>query len=165
MNDSEKKMKRYLLKIKRRLALPKKLKDRVMADFTSSVQARKEAGKSDADIYAEFGSPKEAAAVLNEQMKEYTYRKSPWRFLFAAFGIYGALYFLGDLWSRILILIWKIEAIVKPDPSVSVGIIGGADGPTSIFVTVPQWTSYILPTVALVVGITGFLLLSRCKRK
>lgn len=165
MNDSEKKMKRYLLKIRRRLALPKKLKDRVMADFTSSVQARKEAGKTDADIYEEFGTPKEAAAVLNEQMKEYTFRKSPWRFLFAAFGIYGALYFLGHLWSRILFWIWQLEALARPDPGVSVGIIGGADGPTSIFVTVPQWTSYILPTLALVVGITGFVLLSRCKRK
>ena len=165
MTDSEKKMKRYLLKIRRRLALPKKLKDRVMADFTSSVQARKEAGKTDADIYAEFGTPKEVAAVLNEQMKEYTYRKSPWRFLFAAFGVYGALHFLSGLLSRILFWIWKLEAMVRPDPSVSVGIIGGADGPTAVFVTVPRWTSYILPTVALIVGITGFVLLSRCKRK
>lgn len=165
MIDSEKKMKRYLLSIKRRLALPKKLKERVMADFASSVQARREAGRTDADIFAEFGSPKEAAAALNEQMKEYTYRKSPWRFLFAAFGIYGALYFLSGLWGRILFWIWQLEAIVKPDPSVSVGIIGGADGPTAIFVTVPRWTSYILPTIALVVGVAGFVLLSRCKRK
>lgn len=165
MTDSEKKMKRYLLKIRRRLALPKKLKDRVMADFTSSVQARKEAGKTDADIHAEFGTPKEVAAVLNEQMKEYTYRKSPWRFLFAAFAVYGALHFLSGLLGRILFWIWQLEALARPDPSVSVGIIGGADGPTSVFVTVPQWTSYILPTVALIVGITGFVLLSRCKRK
>ena len=165
MIDSEKKMKRYLLSIKRRLALPKKLKERVMADFASSVQARREAGRTDADIFAEFGSPKEAAAALNEQMKEYTYRKSPWRFLFAAVGIYGALYFLSGLWGRILFWIWQLEAIVKPDSSVSVGIIGGADGPTAIFVTVPRWTSYILPTIALVVGVAGFVLLSRCKRK
>lgn len=165
MIDGEKKMKRYLLSIKRRLALPKKLKERVMADFASSVQARKEAGKTDADIYAEFGSPKEAAAVLNEQMKEYTFRKSPWRFLFAALGIYGALHFLSGLLSRILFWIWQLEALARPDPGVSVGIIGGADGPTAVFVTVPQWTSYILPTVALIVGITGFVLLSRCKRK
>ena len=70
MIDGEKKMKRYLLSIKRRLALPKKLKERVMADFASSVRARREAGRTDADIFAEFGSPKEAAAALNEQMKE-----------------------------------------------------------------------------------------------
>ena len=157
--------KKYLRAVSRRLNLPREIRQRVMTDFESDLESRLESGMTWEAVIAELGSPQKAASDLNEQMKEYAYRKSPWRFLFAAFGIYGALHFLSGLLGRILFWIWKLEAMVRPDPSVSVGIIGGADGPTAVFVTVPQWTSYILPTVALIVGITGFVLLSRCKRK
>ena len=84
MTEAEKKMKCYVNAVERRLNLPREVKARVMSDFSSAIQACREAGMSDEAIYAELGTPKKAAADLNEQMKEFAYRKSPWRFLSAA---------------------------------------------------------------------------------
>ena len=72
MTESEKKRKRYLCGVWRRLNLPKDVKERVMSDFISAVSARAEAGITDEEIFVELGNPKKAAADLNEQMKEYT---------------------------------------------------------------------------------------------
>jgi len=163
MTEAEKKMKKYVNAVERRLNLPRDLKTRVMSDFLSSIQARRESGMTDEAIYAELGSPKKAAADLNEQMKDFVYRKSPWRFLFAAAAAYGAAELLGSLWAWILYLIFRTQ--VTSLESASIGIIGGADGPTAIFVTTPGWTGYILPVLALTIGIWGFLRLRKCKQK
>jgi len=163
MTEAEKKMKKYVNAVERRLNLPRDLKTRVMSDFLSSIQARRESGMTDEAIYAELGSPKKAAADLNEQMKDFVYRKSPWRFLFAAAAAYGAAELLGSLWAWILYLIFRTQ--VTSLESASIGIIGGADGPTAIFVTTPGWTGYILPVRALTIGIWGFLRLRKCKQK
>ena len=69
MTEQQKKMKKYCTGVERRLNLPRDVKTRVMNDFTSSIAARREAGESDEQIFAELGTPKEAAALLNEQMK------------------------------------------------------------------------------------------------
>ena len=81
MTEAEKKMKKYTRAVNRKLNLPSDVKKRVMTDFTSSIQSRKEAGKTDEEIYAELGSPADVAADLNEQMKEFAYIKSPWRWV------------------------------------------------------------------------------------
>ena len=164
MTDAERKMKNYVNAVERRLDLPREIKARVMSDFSSSIQARRESGMSDAEIFAELGSAKEAAADLNEQMKEYTYRKSPWRFLFAAAAIYGAAELLGSLvaWVAYLMI---ADPVLRAGEASTIGIIGGADGPTAIFVTTPDWMGYVLPLLALAVGICGFLYFSRRKQK
>ena len=166
MTDAEKKMKKYTSAVERRLNLPRELKARVMSDFISSIEARREAGQSDVEIYGELGSPKKAAADLNRQMKEFTYRKSPWRYLFAVCAAYGAAELLGSLLSALIaqILRWNVLA-VNMGASASIGIIGGADGPTAVFVTTPGWMHYINPCLFLIIGIWGFLKFSRCKRK
>ena len=156
-------MEKFLRRVKRRLELPRDLKERVMTDLVSSVQARRDAGKTDAQIMDELGSPKEVSALLNEQMKEYTFRKSPWCFLFAALGIYGAARLLGSLISRIIAFFAGVSIAVRE--SATIGVIGGADGPTAIFVTAPRWTGLTVSVGALIVGAVGFLLLRRCKRK
>ena len=76
MTQAEKKMKNYVNAVERRLNLPREIKARVMSDFQSSIVARREAGQTDEEIYAELGTPAKAAADLNEQMKDYTYRKA-----------------------------------------------------------------------------------------
>ena len=156
-------MERFLRRVRRRLELPKELKDRVMADLVSSVQVRRDAGKTDAQIMEELGSPKEVSALLNEQMKEYTFRKSPWRFLFGAVALYGAARLLGGLISHIIAFF--VGASMAVAESSTVGIIGGADGPTAVFVTASRWNGLLISLGALVVGTLGFLLLRRCKRK
>jgi Na+-transporting methylmalonyl-CoA/oxaloacetate decarboxylase beta subunit len=86
---------------------------------------------TDTEIYAELGNPKKAAAELNDQMREYAYRKSPWRFLFIALAAWGGW----QMMERIIALV-SYYLFCKSQPShSSVGIIGGADGPTAIFLT------------------------------
>jgi len=163
MTEAEKRMKKYTNAVERRLNLPREVRARVMSDFISSIQARREAGMTDEAICAELGTPKKAAADLNEQMKEFAYRKSPWRFLFAAAAAYGAAELLGNLVAWLVYLGLQMQLSIQE--SASIGIIGGADGPTAIFVTTPEWTGYVLPVLALVIGIWGFLRLRKCKQK
>lgn len=164
MTDAEKKMKKYVNAVQRRLNLPLEIKVRVMSDFSSAITARREAGMTDGEIYAELGTPKKAAETLNEQMKEFAYRKSPWRFLFAAIAAYGAAELLGSLVSWILYLSMQ-DPFLRAGEAASVGIIGGADGPTAVFVTTPGWVGCVIPLIALTVGVWGFLRLRKCKQK
>ena len=172
MTRQEKKIKKYLKAVARRLNLPKNIKHRVMSDFSSSITARREAGLSYEEIYMELGRPQKAAADLNEQMKEFSYRKSPWRYLFAVIATYGAAQLLGGIWANLLYWWYRLQARsgvmgvgMTAIESSSIGIIGGADGPTAIFLTTPVWVSYAKAVVLLVLGILGFLRLCKCKRK
>ena len=164
MTEQQKKMKQYVNAVARRLNLPGDIKARVMSDFSSSIQARRESGMTDEEIYTELGTPKKAAADLNEQMREYAYRKSPWRFLFAACAIYGVAELLGSLIAWIAYLAIA-DPVLSVTEAASMGIIGGADGPTAIFVTTPEWTGYVLPLLALAIGIAGYLRLRKCRQK
>ena len=164
MTDTEKKMKAYLRAVERRLNLPRDVRTRVMSDFASSLEARRESGMTDDQIYAELGAAKSAAAELNEQMKEYTYQKSSWRFLFALLAVYGGVKLLGGLWVNIIYWFYRMQAMLTPNEATSIGIIGGADGPTAIFLTTPIWISYLVPAAMLVVGVWGYLRLRRCKQ-
>lgn len=81
--------------------------------------------------------------------------KRIWRFVFAAMVLLAALQLLG------FVACWLIGSVLGgisfSVPAASVGIIGGADGPTAIFVTgmaKPDW-QLILWIVLLVIGITG----------
>ncbi len=164
MTDAEKKMKKYTHAVERRLNLPRKVKVRVMSDFLSSITARREAGRTDEEIYAELGDARKAAADLNEQMKEFAYRKSPWRFLFLGLAVVAAAQILYD---GILALVGRYM-LYRASANLSaatVGIIGGADGPTAFFVTTPFWTASVVTAALLVVGIAGYLLLRHCKAK
>ena len=168
MTDAEKKMKNYVNAVERRLNLPQEIKARVMSDFSSSITARREAGMTDEAIYAELGTPKKAAADLNEQMKEFAYRKSPWRFVF------GAAAFLAAVWivlSRVLLHFGMILETFTfqfyPNEAASIGIIGGADGPTAIFVagrTGFDWDVAIM-AVVMIVCILAYFRLSKCRQK
>ena len=161
MTQAEKKMKNYVNAVERRLNLPLKIKARVMSDFQSSITARREAGQTDEEIYAELGTPAKAAADLNEQMKDYTYRKSPWRFLFLGIAAIGGVRFL---YNGVVSLIGYF-VLRQNGGAATVGIIGGADGPTAIFVTTPAWTRPAWMAALLIIGIVGYLLLRRCKAR
>lgn len=172
MTDREKKMKQYTNAVERRLNFPRNTKVRVMSDFISAITARRESGMTDEEIYLELGTPKQAAAVLNEQMREYTYRKSPWRFAFLAAAIYGAMELLSGIWVNLVYLWYRIQAAdqvigigLTTAESSSIGIIGGADGPTAIFLTTPVWLNYLWALLLTLIGIWGFRRMCRCKQK
>ncbi len=162
MTQAEKKMKKYVNAVERRLNLPLKIKARVMSDFQSSIAARREAGQTDEEIYAELGTPAKAAADLNEQMKDYAYRKSPWRFLFLGIAAIGGVRLLYD---GFVSLIGYFLLRRQSGGAATIGIIGGADGPTAIFVTTPAWTRPAWMAALLIAGVVGYLLLRRCKAK
>ena len=65
---NEKQFARYLRAVRRRLTLPKKMKDRVMDNLRSSINERREAGQTDAEILAALGSAKQAASELTAQL-------------------------------------------------------------------------------------------------
>lgn len=155
-------MEKYLRAVKRRLNMPKDMKERVMADFLSAINARKEDGQSEETILAELGTPKQAAKELNEQMKEYTYKKSPWRWLCLALAIFSGLCLAYEGLAGLLLVLFNKAY------NASIGVIGGADGPTAIFVTT-NTTGQFFPSMGLYIlllamGIVGFLALRKLKR-
>jgi len=161
MMSEEKKMKKYIKAVKRRLNLPSDIKKRVMNDFVCSIQSRREAGKTDEEIFAELGLAANVAAELNEQMKEFTYVKSPWRWVCLVVAVLCAI---GLIWKGIIGLF--VYTLTRGE-SASIGIIGGADGPTAIFVATNPATigSIIVPLILLILGLAGFYILGHKKRK
>lgn len=163
--DSSKEIKKYMNVVKRRLNLPKDIRDRLLSDLQTTITARMEQGENWDCVKASLGTPKAVAAEYMEQMKEFAYRKSPWRFVFAACAAYGGAELLGGLWVNIVYLLMRAKAYLTPGEAAVVGIIGGADGPTAIFVTTPDWVHWLLHVVLMIVGIWGFLRLRKCKQK
>lgn len=159
----EKNMEKYLRAVRRRLNMPKALKDRVMMDFASSIEARIEDGQSEEAIWAELGNPKQAAAELNRQMQEYTYKKSPWRWGCLGLAIVSGLCLAYQGLPGLLLILFN-----EVNNAASVGIIGGADGPTAIFVTTSPDAllyTYGMSVLLLIMGVLGFIALSKLKRK
>ena len=87
-------MKKYMKSVERKLNLPRDVKQRVMADLQSSIQSRLEAGQTKAEIVTELGEPVQVASELNEQMKEFAYVKSPWRWACLLLAAVSGLTFL-----------------------------------------------------------------------
>ena len=126
MTEQEKKIKRYVNAIERELRLPLKAKARINGDIGTDIHARLEKGQSIDEIIAEMGTPQEVAAGFNEEMQDQLLPKgSPWRwvFLIAAILAGGAA-----LLSILPFLLFYFQ-------SSGMGVIGGADGPTAIFIT------------------------------
>lgn len=151
-------VKRYVNAIERRLNLPWNVRARVMSDVSTTIRARHEAGETYEAIMADMGTPKQVAAELNEQMSEFAYRKSPWRFLFLAVAIFAALYLCA----------FGILHLIHLSDAVSVGIIGGADGPTSITVTtreVSPLPRFMICVGMILAGLFGYWKMRHCKKK
>lgn len=75
----------------------------------------------------------------------------------------GGYELLGSVITWILSLAMTVREISVGEAA-TIGIIGGADGPTAIFVTRPAWTGYVLPVVCLLIGIVGFLKLCKTEK-
>ena len=91
-------------------------------------------------------------------------KKNPWWFVFAAVSVLGGLGLLGYLAA------WLIGTVLGglslTVPAATVGIIGGADGPTAVFVTAaagPAW-EWVLYAGMLAAGIIGCRRLNRTKQ-
>lgn len=154
-------VKQYVNAVERRLNLPLDVRARVMNDFGSSIQARREAGETEEEIFADLGTPKEAAAVLNEQMKEYAYRKSPWRWAGLVAAALGGVYLLlNTILNGLMQLLFAVNGN-------SVGVIGGQDGPTAIFVTTAPGVDWagVIAVAVLIAGIIAWWRLGHLKNR
>ncbi len=162
MTTEERKMKRYCNAVARRLTLPRQVKNRVMNDFTTTIAALRESGRTDREICAQLGTPREAAAVLNEQMKDFAYRKSPWRFLGLTAAVGCGLLMAFTAGTKLL------ASLLTGGPGAdAVGIIGGADGPTTLFVATSSGIDWdmVLLLALMVLGLIAWWCLGRCKPK
>lgn len=153
---------RYLRAVKRRLPLEKSYRARVLQELQSSIDARREAGQTDEEILQALGSPAQTAQELCEGLSEHILRKSPWRFAFLALAIVSALALAVDGLTQLFLHHVNQELN-------AVGVIGGADGPTAIFITSAQSSGVnpdlLLALFLLVLGVVGYVLLRRCKPK
>lgn len=152
---NEKQLARYLRAVRRRLPLSGQMKDRVMDDLRSSINERREAGQTDAEIFAALGPAKQAAAELTAQLPGYAFRKSPLRFVCLGAAV-------------LALLAGLLKTVTNLRGFASVGVIGGADGPTEIFIAGPQifdWADVIAAGIVLVLGLIGYLLLRRLPPK
>ena len=86
------------------------------------------------------------------------------KILFGALAAYGAAELLGSLIAWGLMLYYK-NTTMNVGMSASIGVIGGADGPTAVFVTTPGWMHYITPVLLLMIGIWGLIRLRKRKEK
>lgn len=99
-------------------------------------------------------------------VKESGGRKNLWRYLFGICAIYGAWKLLGVLWVNLIYLgVRGWDHFSPQSMAVSIGIIGGADGPTAVFVAAPPWAQNLVSMILLVVGIWGYFRLSRRRRE
>lgn len=85
-----------------------------------------------------------------------TNRKSPWRFAFAALILFTALGLAVDFAA---LVIHQMGGISFSVPSAaSIGIIGGADGPTSVLIATgtASWWGPVMKLLFLGIGIMGW---------
>lgn len=119
-------VKRYMNAIERRLHADRQTRVRMMTELAGDFQSRREAGQRDEEIMAELGTPEEVAAQFNEALGSAGARPaSRWRW---AFVVLAVLVFLLPLAAQAFARLWW-----APEAA-SIGIIGGADGPTAIYV-------------------------------
>lgn len=149
--------KAYLKAVKKHLCLPPSLaKDalRPLIQVLTGCQASYDA------LVEDMGTPKAKAEELNRSVPGYLYRKSQWRRPCMVLGIFSLL---RSIYLAVILGLFHF-ALTNPqitfglnDPAASVAIIGGADGPTAIYVTsMPQYTTALSLLFWLAMAILGF---------
>lgn len=128
---------------------------RIRTDLLAGIAAKEEAGLTMEQIQAEMGSPEKVAAEFNASFAGTStvtwYRRQ--RIARTAFLVLVVLAVLVLLFSGLGMLAFL--AVAGP----SVGIIGGADGPTSIYVTGEVVTGTPSGGIALLLVLAGLAIL------
>ena len=97
-------------------------------------------------------------------------KKNLWRYLFGAAAVLSGLWLiLYAILRRFGLLLNTLKWSFSPNKAASIGIIGGADGPTAIFVAGntggnPTW-DVMLVVLILIGSIYGFIRLGKSKQK
>lgn len=147
-------VKRYMNAIERHLRVDRKTRVRIMTELASDFQSRRENGQSDEAIMQELGSPEEVAAEFNAALDDETIQPvSRWRWAFVALAAVILL-------ARFILP----ELFLLQSHTSSIGVIGGADGPTAIFVST-EASSGLWEVLPWLLGCAaGFLAAGWCRR-
>lgn len=117
-------VKQYMNAIERRLRVGRATRVRIMTELAGDFESRREAGQTDQAIMDELGTPEEVAAQFNAAFGA-AGRPSRWRWIFVVLAAVVAAVVLVPIASDAL----------AARQAASLGVIGGADGPTAIYVT------------------------------
>ena len=156
--------KQYINRMMHHLHLPKEQRERVREDLSQDIRAALDNGETMEQIVARMGKPYHLATELEQNyLGEAAPMPKAKKFLRVAsiIAIIGAAFSLVSNGIQMLV----IRAISSE--AASIGIIGGADGPTSIFVTTaiaPVWKVIAQPVLAVLVIIAAIVILKRTKR-
>lgn len=145
-------VKRYVNTVERHLRLDRSTRLRVMNDLASDLQSRLDAGETLADIQADLGDARTLAETLNREFSDHRDNASPWRWAFLVLAIF-------------LALVFAVSGLTSRQEAASIGIIGGDDGPTAIYVADSFGgldTLHTLSWLAALVG--GYWLLGPARR-
>lgn len=157
----EPEVKKYMKSIGKKLRLPKKIRQSVLSDLLTGMLARVEDGQNMKTIMDDMGTPLQVAEGINEEMDDFVYVKSPWRWACLVLIILSVL---ALLWKGY----WGLWMLLSNRLLYTSGLIGVADGPTQIFVTttmVGRMHGLFMAVLLLVMGILGFVKLSHCHKK
>ena len=159
----------YLLSVRCRLSLPRRIKQQELNHLREQILKNVIPG-ADPDLYLrQLGSPRLQAAQIQSRHPEF--KRSPWRWLFLFISVCGLL---GLLWPLILkfsasclLVSGSVFRISDATQAASVGIIGGADGPTAVYVTtaVPGFLRTLFFIVITILGFTGYVRFRHRKQK
>lgn len=125
--------KKYLRMVRRRLCLPSDLRRQALSQLPGEIHEKINQGQSWEDLSRELGSPSEAAARIQAGYPGFP--KSPWRFAGLALLILGLAMSLLTEAAPLLAGFLLTQGWLFPREAESVGIIGGADGPTAVFIS------------------------------
>ena len=95
-------------------------------------------------------------------MKEYAYHKSKWRWAALGAAVLAAVMLISHGAQALLVSLLNLSVREQN----SLGIIGGGDGPTALFVTTTWTPEDMIPWLILLpMGLIGWRMLSRLKRE
>ena len=161
--------KRYLHAVRHELCLRGPARHKALSPLKEALREHPEYSYD--QIVTQIGTCGETALELNQSIPGFLYSKSYWRFAFlplGLIGLWGCLQYLGfRMFCQFLLHYPGFLSPIYPGNEDSIGIIGGADGPTAIFITdSPAFTSSLSFAACLllsVIGIGGYYLLRHRK--
>ncbi len=154
----------YLEEIMRRLALPKATKKRIRQDLEQDIQSAIEHGETLEQAIQRIGRPEDVARDFNESLAAPAASLSGKQKAAKVFLIIViVLCSLSLISTGMGFLFYFLFSMNQ-----NIGIIGGADGPTAIFVTASfspiDAVSILLPIIFLITSAWGLKRISRTKK-
>ena len=146
---------RYLRAVRHELCLPGKARKEALAALKAQLS---HLDCSYPELISRMGSPLQAADLYNRSQDGVFYTKSLWRIPCLILGILGSLFFLLKAFGNELVYFLVSHQGYSLGQAYSIGVIGGADGPTSIFVsTLPDPSATYWYLIYLLSAVFGFL--------